>query len=103
MMIEILLIEGCPHTEQAVERLRATLVGLGHPEAAIHLRYIESAADTAGTEFAGSPTFTVDGTDIFDGGKVTDDLSCRIYRTPTGLAGVPTIGQLTEALEHRGL
>lgn len=66
-------------------------------------RLLESAADIAGTGFAGSPTITVNGTDIFPTGAPADDLACRIYATPSGLAGLPTLNQITEALKNHGL
>lgn len=103
MNIELLHISDCPNTDEAARRLSAALTALGHPGAAIHLGLMESAEDTIGTAFAGSPTITLDGTDIFPGGAAADDLACRIYRTPRGLAGVPTIDQIKEALTNRGL
>ncbi|MFP3466880.1 hypothetical protein [Leifsonia sp. SIMBA_070] len=50
--------------------------------------------------FAGSPTITVDGEDLFPSDGGTSDLACRIYYTPDGLAGLPTVDQLIEAIER---
>jgi hypothetical protein len=103
MRIELLYIDECPNSDEAARQLDAALAALGHRGAAVHMRLMESAADTAGTAFGGSPTITVDGTDIFPGGAAAGDLACRIYRTPTGLAGLPTIDQIKEALTKHGL
>lgn len=66
------------------------------------MRRLESSADTVGSAFAGSPTITVDGADIFPGEDPANDLACWIYRTPSGFAGLPTVDQLKEALKNHG-
>lgn len=103
MRLELLHIADCPNTTRALERVKAALAALGRDDVAVHLRLIESAADTAGTGFAGSPTITVDGADIFPGGAPSSELACRIYRTPGGHAGAPSVEQVIEALKGRGL
>jgi len=40
----------------------------------------------------------LDGVDAFPTDGRTSDLACRIYRTDTGFAGVPTVAQLIEAM-----
>lgn len=72
-------------------------------EAAVIMRQVRTAEDTRGTAFAGSPTISIDGQDIFPGAVPTSELSCRIYRTPNGLAGQPAVDQLKEALINTGL
>ncbi|WAH98146.1 thioredoxin family protein [Arthrobacter sp. MMS18-M83] len=103
MEIELLHISDCPNTDEAARHLGAALTALGHGGAAIHRRLMESSEDTIGTAFAGSPTITIDGTDIFPDGAAANDLTCRLYRTPRGLVGVPTVDQIKEALRSHGL
>jgi hypothetical protein len=103
MRIELLHIDECPNTVTAREHLQAALTALHRTDIAINSRLLASSADTAGTGFAGSPTITVNGTDIFPDGAPSSDLACRIYRTPQGYAGAPTVDQLMEALTNRGL
>ena len=67
------------------------------------MRLLESVTDIEGTGFAGSPTITVNGSDIFPDGASARDLACRIYMTPNGCAGLPTIDEPTEALRNSGL
>ncbi|WP_258068755.1 hypothetical protein [Rathayibacter sp. AY1C1] len=40
----------------------------------------------------------VDGADLFPDSNATIGLACRIYVTPDGLAGAPTMEQLRSAL-----
>ncbi len=103
MRVELLHIDECPNSAEARERVEAALADLGHGNVAVHMRLLQSAADTLGTGFAGSPTFTVEGADIFPGGAPATGLACWIYQTPTGHAGLPTVDQLTEALKNHGL
>lgn len=103
MRLELLHIAACPNSAKAYERLEAALAALGRIDVEVHMRLLESASDTAGTAFAGSPTITVDEADIFPCGASASDLACRIYMTPNGLAGLPTIEQLTKALRDSGL
>ncbi|MCO4276575.1 thioredoxin family protein [Pseudarthrobacter sp. HLT3-5] len=103
MRIELLHIDDCPNTAKALKQVEAALVAMGRRDIPVNLRSIRTPADTAGTRFAGSPTITADGADIFPNGTPTSELACRIYPTPGGLAGAPTIDQVVEALTGRGL
>lgn len=103
MRVELLHIDECPSSAEARERVEAALAGLGHGNVAVHMRLLQSPTDILGTGFAGSPTITVDGADIFPSGAPADELACRIYSTPGGYAGMPTVHQLMEALKNRGL
>jgi hypothetical protein len=103
MRIELLHIDECPHSTKAQERLEAGLTVLGRSDIPVHTRLLTSASEIPNTGFAGSPTITVDGVDIFPTDAVADDLACRVYATPDGLAGLPTLEQITSALKNRGL
>ncbi|GAC1384494.1 MAG: hypothetical protein NVSMB43_24940 [Pseudarthrobacter sp.] len=103
MRIELLHIEDCPNTEKALEHVKAALATLGHGDVPVHTRLMKSSADTAGTGFAGSPTITADGADIFPDGAPSSDLACRIYPATGGYAGAPTVDQVVKALTDRGL
>lgn len=103
MRIELLHIDACPNAAKALERLEAALTAMGHRDFPVNTRLLESASDTAGTGFAGSPTISVNGSDIFPTGAPAGDLACRIYATPSGLAGLPTIDQIAAALKNNGL
>lgn len=66
--IELLHIDDCPHMAKALEQVEAALNALGRQDIRVHVRHIKTPADTAGTGFAGSPTITADGVDIFPDG-----------------------------------
>lgn len=103
MKIELLHIDDCPNTAKALAQVETALTALGRQDLAVRLWPIKSPADIAGTVFSGSPTITVDGTDIFPGAALSTELACRIYPTPNGMAGAPTLDQILEALRNRGL
>lgn len=48
--------------------------------------------------FRGSPSILVDGVDAFADPDAPVGLSCRVYMTPEGPAGSPTLEQLREVL-----
>ena len=101
MRVEIRHIEDCANWEEAARRVRTALEVTGHEDALIITTTLRTQEDAARVAFAGSPTITVDGDDLFPTDGRTTDLACRIYFTPSGLAGLPTVGQLTEAMRHR--
>jgi hypothetical protein len=98
MRVEILHIDDCANWEEAGRRVKIALAATGHADATITFRTVRSPADAAASPFAGSPTITVDDVDLFPSAERISDLACRVYVTPTGLAGVPTVEQLEEAL-----
>lgn len=98
MELEVLHIDDCPNWEQAGDRLRQALAATGLDDVPIRFRLIRTAEDASGSGFAGSPTITVDGEDLFPSEGRTNDLACRVYFTPSGLAGLPTVDQLVERL-----
>jgi hypothetical protein len=101
MKVDVLHIEDCSNWQEAGHRLQKALQATGHGDAIITYRLIASPDQAAVVDFAGSPTITIDGADLFPSSGRTNDLACRIYVTPGGLAGVPTIEQLTEAIAGR--
>lgn len=92
--VTVLYFDGCPSWRVAVERLRA----LG---AEPDLQRVETAGDVRRLGFTGSPTILVDGRDPFASGDEPVGMSCRMYRTPEGLAGAPSVAQLRDALNGR--
>jgi hypothetical protein len=102
MRLELLHIDDCPNSDQARERLEEALAALGRSEVTVHMRLLKTPSDIKGTGFAGSPTITIDGADIFPAGAPAEELACRVYHTPQGFSGLPTVDQLTEALRNHG-
>jgi glutaredoxin len=102
MKLELLHIDQCPNSASAHKLLEEALTALDQADIEIHMRLLKSVSDIEGTGFAGSPTITVNGADIFPEGAPSTDLACRIYMTPNGFAGLPTMDQLTSALRDHG-
>ena len=98
MRVEILHIDDCANWEEAGRRVTIALAATGHADASVTFRTLRTPADAARFAFAGSPTITVDGVDLFPSAERISDLACRLYVTPAGLAGVPTVEQLEDAL-----
>jgi len=59
---------------------------------------VDTLEDAERVGFHGSPSILVDGVDVFAGPNAAVGLSCRVYRTPDGPAGAPTMEQLRAAL-----
>ena len=102
MKIEVLHIDECPNWIEAGSRLQEALALTGNDGAELVFRLLRTTEDAAGVPFAGSPTITCDDVDLFPTDGRTIDLACRIYFTPSGLAGLPTTAQMVEAITSRG-
>jgi hypothetical protein len=101
MTVELLYFNGCPSYVVTEERLRQIIAEQGM-DTGIEMVRVETDDDAQRLRFPGSPTIRVDGRDLFPTGEVRDGgLGCRIYATPDGLAGAPTLGMIRQALVHR--
>ena len=79
------------------KRLREALDLLNDP-ATIEYLQVESQDEAERLRFAGSPSMLVNGTDPFTSATSAIGLACRVYSTPDGPAGSPTLDQLFDAL-----
>ncbi|PKQ17763.1 MAG: thioredoxin family protein [Actinobacteria bacterium HGW-Actinobacteria-8] len=98
MEITLQYFDGCPNWRTADERL--AVLAAAHPDLRISHQKVETVEEAERVGFRGSPTVLVDGTDPFahaDGGF---GLACRVYQTPQGPAGAPTLDQLRQAVAH---
>ena len=98
MNVALLYFEGCPSWRVADQRLREALTRVGRSDATVHHHKVSTPEEAQAARFHGSPTLLVDGRDPFDPGNAPVGLFCRLYRTPQGLAGSPTVEQLAEVL-----
>jgi hypothetical protein len=97
MHIDLLYFDGCPSWQPGLENLKAALAAEGI-EAEIRMVKVETDEDAARLKFLGSPSFQVNGADWWPEQRERYDLSCRVYQTPQGLRGAPTIEMLREKL-----
>lgn len=94
--ITVRYFTSCPNWRIADQRIHAA-VG-DRDDVRIDYQLVETPEQAATLGFAGSPTILIDGIDLFAEPDQPTGLSCRVYRTPDGLAGSPTITQLEQAL-----
>ena len=93
--VTLLYFDGCPSWQLADQRLRDLADEL---DLTITRERVETPEAAVAWGFRGSPTILVDGEDVFAAGDEPVGLSCRIYPTPDGPAGSPTVDQLRAAL-----
>lgn len=94
---ELRIIPGCPNTEAALNLFRRTLETEGTPDSNLHVRVIPTEDDARQLNFHGSPTFMANGRDLFPA-DADPALSCRIYPTEQGMAGLPDFESLRAAV-----
>jgi hypothetical protein len=98
MRIEVITVPDCPHRAAAVARVREALEAVGHSDVVVSERNVDDAAAARAAGMRGSPTILVDGADPFASGDAEPSLSCRLYRSADGVAGVPSVAELVEVL-----
>ncbi len=93
--VRLLYFDGCPNWQTTDARLRAL-----RAETAFDLEYqrVETREEAEQLGFRGSPTVLVDGVDPFADDAVASGLACRVYETPDGPQGSPTVAQLRAIL-----
>lgn len=100
MDITLLYFDDCPNWRVADERLAAIAAERADLTVTHHL--VDTLEEAERVGFHGSPSILVDGVDVFAGPDAGVGLSCRVYRTPDGLAGAPTVEQLRAVLADVG-
>ena len=94
----MLYFEGCPNWKIADERLAA--IAAERSDITVTRHMVESIEEAERLGFHGSPSILADGVDLFADTDAGVGLSCRVYQTPDGPAGAPTVAQLQTALAH---
>ena len=100
MEVKLLYFDGCPNWQVADDRLQEALKELGS-RVEVERVLVSTPEEAALWSFHGSPSVLIDGVDPFLEPGADVGLSCRLYRTPAGLAGAPTVAQLVEVLADR--
>ena len=98
MQVELFYFDGCPNWTVANDRLREALKSAGRAEVAVERHLVETAEEAERVGFTGSPTIQINGRDPFATGSEQVGLACRVYTTPNGVDGAPTVEQLCEVL-----
>ena len=102
MDVELLVVPNCPNEAVAYDLICAALTDLG-VVASVRTTVIQSDEQAQTHGFIGSPTFLINGQDPFSEPGAVAAVACRMYRTDTGLAGVPARDDLREALRAGAL
>jgi hypothetical protein len=100
MKIDLLYIDDCPSWKGGLKNLESALRAEGL-KASIRLVKVPDEVAAARLKFLGSPSFCVDGKDLWPAVRKRYDLNCRVYSTPQGLRGAPTMEMLREKLHAR--
>jgi hypothetical protein len=95
--VRLLYFDGCPNWRLAEWRLREA-VQLCRPGTDVQLVSVGTPEDAERLAFRGSPTVLVDGRDPFADACSPVGLACRLFPTPDGLRGAPTVEQLVAVL-----
>lgn len=98
MDITLLYFDSCPNWMTADAHLRALsdeILDLN-----VTRQAVETAEEAERVGFRGSPSILIDGVDPFSNPDAPIGLSCRVYQTPNGPAGSPTLSQLRGALSR---
>jgi hypothetical protein len=96
--IDVIYLRDCPNVRVVRQRLAAALAATGHCAAQVQLVPAEDLTPAQAHMFPGSPTILIDDADPFAATASPASLSCRLYQTPTGLAGCPSVEQLIDVL-----
>lgn len=97
MRIELLVVPECPHESAAAEVLTQASADVGLGAVGYSVTVIDSQEAADRRQFIGSPTFCVDGEDVFPEPGRPAAVACRVY--PGLRAGVPDLRDLRQALK----
>ncbi len=95
------MIPGCPNGPTAIERVQTAVLGAAAGDVAVELTIVADVQDAVHLRMHGSPTILIDGRDPFAEPDSAASMSCRLYRTSTGLQGCPTVDDLTEMIRSK--
>jgi len=96
MDITLLYFDGCPNWKLTDDRLK--MIAAERPDLTVTRRVVDTVEEAERVGFHGSPSVLVDGVDVFANEDARVGLACRVYATPDGPAGAPTLGQLRAAI-----
>ena len=98
-LVEILSFDGCPNRDAAIDLVECVSSRLGlEPE--LRLVDVPDHETARRLRFLGSPTIRIGGRDVDPESEARTDfsLSCRVFRTESGISGQPDERWIREAL-----
>ena len=100
MEVRLLYFDDCPNWHEAAALLDT--LAAEDPSLVVEHRIVDTPEKAERERFRGSPSIVIDGQDLFATDADPVGLSCRIYQTPDGPAGSPTLEQLRTAITAAG-
>jgi len=97
MKIALVVVTGCPHQEAAEVLLRRALDDIGLGSRSFDVVVVESQAEAEELGFLGSPSFLVEGRDLFALPGRPAGMACRVYGQGQAL---PELRDLRQALKE---
>jgi hypothetical protein len=97
MEINLLYFDGCPSWKKALTHLQIASMK-EKLDTQINLVEVKSALEAADVKFLGSPSFQINGQDLWPEDRQSYSMNCRVYKTNEGLKGWPTIEMLRQKL-----
>ena len=97
MEITLQHFNDCPNWLDTMERIERVVETTGI-DADVRVQLVNTPEAAQAHNFRGSPTILIDGNDPFANPDAPVGLSCRVYLTPDGMAGSPTVDQITDVL-----
>ncbi len=89
MRIDLLCFDGCPSWEHGLANLKAALEAEAI-NSDVHLIMIKDDEEATRERFLGSPSFRIDGQELWPEERRRYTMNCRVYATDKGLQGYPT-------------
>lgn len=99
MKVVLQYFDDCPNWKEAAAHLDTLAAEL--PDLTVSLQRVDNAEEAERVNFHGSPSILVDGIDPFAPDDAPVGLACRVFPTPEGPAGSPTLEQLRIAITGR--
>lgn len=101
MHITMRYFDGCPSWQTALANLEVAALRI-RADIDVTVQNVETFEDAERLGFTGSPTLLLNGVDPFAVPGTAPALACRVYDTPAGFAGSPTVDQLAAVLAASG-
>lgn len=97
MTIELLYFDGCPSWQTGLAKLKEALAAEALPDDIV-LTKVGDDEEAERLRFLGSPSFRLNGQELWPESRAQYALGCRVYQTPEGLRGTPSVAALREKL-----
>ncbi len=97
MNADLLYVPDCPNVDLARQRLTEAAARAG-VEVVVREQLVVDPDRAAELGMGGSPTILIDGRDVV--GDTESSVSCRLYRTASGLEGAPSVDDLVAVLSR---